>query len=74
MPNVMLNYDIYLSNFSSATLEQMAVDVWNGSTWVQVANYTNAAGSIPWTSHTHDITEHALGQMFKVRFRAHGAD
>jgi hypothetical protein len=74
MPNIMLKYDIYLSNFSTATLEKMDVDVWNGSSWVNVANYTNAGGSIPWTTHTHDITAQAQGQQFKVRFRASGAN
>jgi hypothetical protein len=74
MPNVMFSYDIFLSNFSSATLEEMTVEVWNGSSWVQVANYSNAGGNIAWTTHTHDITAHAQGQQFKVRFRAHGAN
>jgi hypothetical protein len=74
LPNIKLDYDLYLSNYSTATLEQMAVDVWDGSTWIKVANYTNAGGNIPWTTHTHDITEHVLGQTFKVRFRAHGAN
>jgi hypothetical protein len=74
MPNVMFSYDIYLSNFSSATLEEMTVEVWNGSSWIQIANYSNAGGNIAWTTHTHDITAHAQGQQFKVRFRAHGAN
>jgi hypothetical protein len=74
MPNVQLKYDIFLSNFSSATLEQMSVDVWNGSSWVVIANHTNAAGNIPWTTYTYDITQHAQGQLFKVRFRAYGAN
>ncbi|MBE0661116.1 MAG: fibronectin type III domain-containing protein, partial [Bacteroidales bacterium] len=74
LPSIMLKYDLYLSNYSTATLEQMGVDVWNGSSWVNVANYTNAGGSIAWTSYTHDITQHALGQNFKVRFRAYGAN
>jgi hypothetical protein len=74
MPSVMLKYDIFLSNYSSATLEQMGVDVWNGSSWVNVANYTNAGGNIPWTTYTHNITAQAQGQQFKVRFRAYGAN
>ncbi|MBE0661115.1 MAG: choice-of-anchor J domain-containing protein [Bacteroidales bacterium] len=74
MPSVMLKYDLYLSNYSSATMEQMAVEVWNGSSWVGVANYSNAGGNIPWTTYTHNITQHAQGQQFKVRFRAYGAN
>jgi hypothetical protein len=74
MPNVMFKYDLFLSNFSTATVEQFAVEVWNGSAWVLVANYTNAGGSIPWTTYTHNITSHAQGQQFKVRFRANGAN
>jgi hypothetical protein len=74
MPSVMLKYDLYLDNYSSATLEQMAVEVWNGSSWVGVANYSNAGGDIPFTTYTHNITQHAQGQQFKVRFRAYGAN
>jgi hypothetical protein len=74
LPSIMLKYDLYLSNFSTATVEKMDVDVWNGSTWVNIANYSNAGGSIPWATHTHNITSHVQGQMFKVRFRASGAN
>jgi len=74
MPNIKLKYDIYLSNYSTATLEQFAVEVFNGTNWITVANYTNAGGSIPWTTYTHDITQHAQGQQFRVRFRAYGAN
>ena len=74
MPSIWLKYDLHLSNFSTATLEQFAVEVWNGATWVQVANYTNAGGNIAWTSFTHDISAHAVNKQFRVRFRAYGAN
>lgn len=74
MPNVLLKYDYNLDNYSSSTLEQLAVEVWNGSAWVEVALYSNASGNIPWTTHTLDISSLVSGQMFKVRFRVFGVN
>jgi Secretion system C-terminal sorting domain len=70
-----LRYDIYLSNFGTTTLEQLAVEVYDGTTWHNVKNYDNHTGaSIPWTTETVDITPFAPSAGFKVRFRAYGAD
>lgn len=74
MPNVILGYDLNLINYSTSTLEQLAVEVWDGSEWHEVALYKNSSGNIPWTTFTHDITELAGGQMFNVRFRAFGVN
>jgi hypothetical protein len=74
MPNVMLKYDIFLQNFTAATLERMSVEVWNGSSWVTVIHHNNTSGHIPWTTFTHDITAHAQGHDFKIRFRANGVN
>ncbi|MEI7981205.1 MAG: carboxypeptidase regulatory-like domain-containing protein [Bacteroidota bacterium] len=70
--NVTLKFDIYLSNFSSATLEQLAVEVYNGSSWELVQNFDNVNGSIAWTSESFNITSMAAGHAFNVRFRAYG--
>ncbi|MBC8526499.1 MAG: carboxypeptidase regulatory-like domain-containing protein, partial [Candidatus Cloacimonetes bacterium] len=72
--NISLTYDISLSNYLTSTLEQMGVEVYDGSLWTRVANYTNADGDIPWTTETIDISEYAGGNVFKVRFVAYGED
>jgi hypothetical protein len=70
-----LQYDIQLSAVGNTTLEEMAVEVWNGSSWYLVKNYDNSSGnSMPYTSESFDITSHAPNTGFKVRFRAHGVD
>jgi hypothetical protein len=69
-----LEYDIYLNNYSTATVEQMAVEIWNGSEWVMLANYTNTGGSIPWTHTMLEVTEHIAGHDFQLRFRTYGED
>ena len=71
-PFLKLQYDYYLLNYGTTTLEQMAVEVWNGTTWNKVANYDNSGGSIPWTTAHLDITSVAPQSGFKIRFRANG--
>ncbi|TRZ74150.1 MAG: T9SS C-terminal target domain-containing protein [Bacteroidetes bacterium] len=73
-PIMKLKYDIHLDNFSPGTLEQLAVEIWNGSTWTSLANYDNSSGNnIPYTTETKDISAYA-NISFKVRFRAYGED
>jgi hypothetical protein len=70
-PNVWFEYDIFLSNFSVATIEKLAAEVWNGTEWIAIATYDNQGGNIAWRSETFDITNYAVGE-FRVRFRAYG--
>jgi hypothetical protein len=72
--NVTLKFDINLNNFSTSTLEGMAVEVFDGSAWQMVHDYQNTNGSIAWTSDSYNITSLAAGKTFKVRFRAYGAN
>ncbi len=74
MPNVILKYDLHLDNYSTSTLEELTVEVFAGGLWISIANYSNAAGNIPWSTHTYDITSLATGQMFRIRFRASGVN
>ena len=74
-PLLQLQYDITMSANGTTTLEQMAVEIWNGSTWHSVGNYDNSSGaSMPWTTETVNITNIAPNSGFKVRFRANGVD
>jgi hypothetical protein len=70
-----LKYDLNLYNYGTTTLEQLAVEVYDGSAWYSVANYDNSSGSsLPYTTETTNITPYAPNSGFKVRFRAHGVD
>jgi len=72
-PILTCRYDIYLDNFGTTTLNQMAVEVWDGSAWNQLKNYTNSTGSFPWISDQLDIST-VTDLDFKIRFRAYGED
>jgi len=73
-PVMILKYDIHLDNFATTTLEQLAVEIWDGTTWHLLRNYDNSSGlDIPYTTETIDITAYA-NTGFKIRFRAYGID
>ncbi|MCK9421133.1 MAG: T9SS type A sorting domain-containing protein [Bacteroidales bacterium] len=70
--NITLKFDLYLDNYSTATTEGVAVDVWDGSLWNTVLNFTNAGGGFGWTNLSVDITSFAASHIFNIRFRAYG--
>ncbi len=68
-----LKYDILLDNTGTTSVNQMAVELWNGNTWNTLKSYNNNAGSFPWTSDEIDISAYT-NIDFKVRFKASGGD
>jgi len=68
-----LKYDILLDNYSTASLNQLAVEIWDGSAWQLLRNYTNSLGDIPWTTQDLDISPYT-NLTFKIRFRAYGVN
>ncbi|HML86253.1 MAG TPA: hypothetical protein PKE52_13945, partial [Bacteroidales bacterium] len=72
-PYLYLRYDISLSNFSTATENQLAVEIWDGSNWNRVKNYTSLGGNISWTNESLDISTYTW-DTFKFRFTAYGAN
>ncbi len=71
----LLDYDLFLSNYALTTVEGLAVELWDGATWLEVFNHDNQLGSIPWTSFSNDITDLVSDlESFKIRFRAYGAN
>ena len=68
-----LKYDIYLDNFGTTTMNQMAVEIWDGSNWHILKNYSNAGGNITWTKEDLDISAYT-NLNFKLRFLASGGD
>jgi len=71
-PDLIFKYDLYLSNFSSSTVENLAVEIWDGSAWNQVDNTTNS-GNIPWTTKEVSIAQYNDSDI-KIRLKAWGAD
>ena len=72
-PILTCSYDIILDNFGTTTMNQMAVEIWDGSSWTLLKNYSNATGSFPWTTDELDISGYS-DVDFKIRFRAYGED
>ncbi|MFZ4520182.1 MAG: choice-of-anchor J domain-containing protein [Bacteroidales bacterium] len=68
-----LRYDIFLDNYGTTTLNQMAVEIWDGSVWHTLENHTSSGGDIPWTSADIDISGYTA-MDFKIRFHAFGGD
>ena len=66
-------YDLYLSNFGTSNLNTMAVEFWNGTTWVEVDSHANT-GNIAWTTISVDVTPYQVNHTFKFRFHAAGED
>lgn len=71
--SVWLDYDIMLDDYSTYTVEQFAVNVYNGFYWEQVALYDNQDGYIDWTHESIDITAYA-NEDLQVQFVAFGVD
>ncbi len=69
-----LKYDVMLDNNLTATVENLAVDVFDGTDWVQVDVLNNQSGDIPWTTRTVNVSAQVGGSVFQVRFRAYGSD
>lgn len=72
-PIMTLQYDINLDNYSTAALNQMAIEIYDGISWHTLKVWTNAGGSIPWTTDVIDISTYANAH-FNIRFRAFGQD
>ena len=69
---IMLDFDLKHTLVNATEAEKLAVEVFNGSSWIKVAEYTNAE-STDWETKNIDITNQAKGKVFRVRFTASGA-
>ncbi len=69
--SIKLDFDLKHTLINPSETEKLAIEVNNGSGWVQVAQFTNAE-SIDWTAQSIDITGRAKGHVFRVRFVAKG--
>lgn len=72
-PETRLQYDIYLSGFASTNVNTMAIEFWDGTSWVVLKTYSNMNGSLPWT--TEELSLPVTGNSsFRIRFHAAGED
>ncbi len=71
---IWLDYDVKLDSRNNTGDEKLLIEVYDGQDWTQVAELTNANGSFGFADgHNHiDITNHAMGRVFQVRFNAVG--
>ncbi|MCX6247510.1 MAG: T9SS type A sorting domain-containing protein [Bacteroidetes bacterium] len=73
-PVMKLRFDVFLYTYGNTNLNQLAAEIWDGTSWTSVANFDNSSGgNIPYTTVERDITPYA-NSSFKVRFRAYGVD
>jgi hypothetical protein len=68
---IFFDFDLALADRSATSNEKMAAEVWNGSSWVKVAEFVNN-GDLDFTTQHIDITSKAKNRVFKVRFLASG--
>jgi len=67
-----LNFDVSLVDNGASGTEYFNVEVWSDGVWNRVEQLSNANGNFEWENLEVDITEYALGYVFKVRFMAEG--
>lgn len=68
---IMLDFDFKKEIVNPSQTEYLYVDVFNGTEWIEVREFTNDANS-EWQAYTINITNAAYGHLFKIRFRAEG--
>lgn len=71
--NLYIDFSLKLTTVNQDSTESLYIDVYNGTDWVTEKVYKNIQ-SFDWTNEHIDITEAAYGMLFKIRFRAEGAN
>ena len=68
---ILMDFDLKKEIMNSTQTEFLFVDVFNGTEWIQVKEFTNDANS-DWQTYTINITDGAFGHLSRIRFRAEG--
>jgi hypothetical protein len=71
--NIMLTFDLKHTLVNATGAEFLAIEVFNGTSWIKVAEYSNIQ-NLNWVSRNINITSAAKGKRFQVRFRAYGSN
>jgi hypothetical protein len=76
MSQVMLDYILFINNYSSSSVESMAIEfkTFDETNWTPLELFTTAGigGGNAEYIRTNQLLEGMEGNMFQVRFRAHG--
>ena len=73
---IWMDFDLKLDAAEPTGEEMLNAEVWDWDSqeWSTVSVYSNSEGSFDWTAEHIDITSHAMGKPFKVRFLATGVN
>lgn len=74
--NTVLRFQLRLRNSENVTTDYLTVEVTSdgGKTWKEVNTFDNSNGTFEWTTFQYDLGKYLDSDLFKVRFRAHGAN
>lgn len=74
-----LKFDLALNNFSTDAENLFTPEIWNSSTGVWTAldtfsSFENSGDGWDFDTFVYDISTWAVGETFRIRFKAHGED
>lgn len=73
--NTYLRFDLRTLNYQSETGDTLSVEVsCDNEIWNEVAVFLNDEGTYPWRQELMDLSPYLTDDLFRIRFRAHGAD
>lgn len=73
--NTWLRFDLRLLNYNGTTGDTLSVELsCDGQTWTRCAYYVSDEGTFTWRQELIDLSQYLTGNLFQVRFRAHGED
>ena len=68
---IQLSFDLLFDDWLSTGYEKLKVHVGNGSSWYQIAEFSNT-GDIPWTTYHYNVSPFITGETIQLRFEATG--
>ena len=73
--NTYLRFNLRLRNSEQTNVDYLSVETScdGGNTWTEAKTYDNSNGGFEWTVCQIPLKDYLTGDIFRVRFRAHGA-
>ena len=71
-----LRFNLKLQNYQQVNTDYLTVEVTSddGKSWKEVATFDNTKGETDWNTYQYNIGQYLDNNLFRVRFRAHGAE
>nr|NQU89819.1 carboxypeptidase regulatory-like domain-containing protein [Bacteroidota bacterium] len=69
---IALQFDIFLSNYSTATVEGLELFVVDDTEWYSIGSIDNQKGSFPFSTKLYNISDYAAGKIIRIGFHAFG--